>query len=263
MKPDQLLQREVKQEYSKEDLEKWREGASNYKKFLGLDGVQDSLLSQNNGQLKALFLKEKPALFALASLVVLKPALLSFGFKVTGEYVYSAEQVQIVINNNQETFTQYGATDADAVMERLSREENPSANIIRGLVLGFPLKSAEAFEKTGKYKINTVVLKLYELMKTNTEKQKFLELNFYTEKREGNNAVFDFILQEIKSHQQELEITPEDIPELTSQLKELIQAKSVDVYDNAWFDYEDDPESQRRQLRLKAAFENSGILDLA
>src|SRR3990167_5588762 len=152
MKPDQLLQREVKQEYSKEDLEKWREGASNYKKFLGLDGVQDSLLSQNNGQLKALFLKEKPALFALASLVVLKPALLSFGFKVTGEYVYSAEQVQIVINNNQETFTQYGATDADAVMERLSREENPSANIIRGLVLGFPLKSAEAFEKTGKYK---------------------------------------------------------------------------------------------------------------
>jgi len=249
------------QEYTLEDIEKWKEGADAYRKFASKTGIHDSPVQKYEGELQALFLKEKPAIFAFRGTADMIESLKTFGFKAQGDFIYDVEQVQSVIDSHTEFFTQYGSTDADEVMEKLAKEKNSSAVVCRGIVLGFPVASALGYERIDKYKVSDIAYKLFEVLKDDPEKQDYLELNFFSGSRQGNKPLFDFMSQLIQTHPFELGVTQEEIPTLISELRDLIYSKRISIYGNNWVDYGDNQESEVRQQRLRTAFEQSGILN--
>lgn len=142
--------------FTNNDLAMWRDGVHAYEDLSAalhtgalMKKFEDIFNPVNQNALKALFLKGKPAVLletvvdqnesAAKGLIEL---LSSFGIQIVGKYVYDAEQVQKVIRENPDVFTEFGTEDAGEIMWALTQKPNNN-DLAIGLLLGFPAESVK------------------------------------------------------------------------------------------------------------------------
>jgi hypothetical protein len=147
--------------YSESDVLKWEGGAHKFKEFSEL--IQEMSMQErfeaifnpiDANALKAVFLKEKPAIFLWSPIDSYDPnnALIiklmeSFGLRIVGRYIYDKEQVKNVIEHNESIFRAYGSHNPDEVMRILANAPVGANHSVMGVLLGFPLESVKKFEK--------------------------------------------------------------------------------------------------------------------
>ena len=147
--------------YTEDDVLKWKNGAQRFEEFS--NDIRDALIQEkfeavfnpiDTNALKALFLKEKPV-------VLLGPGfdptdsyiapvikfLKSFGIGTVDKYVYDKEQVQHVLETHKEIFEAFNSTDPDEIMNLIANGNSGNNHLAIGLLLGFPFKSVESFER--------------------------------------------------------------------------------------------------------------------
>ncbi len=190
--------------FTDDDISKWQEGAQVFEHMsvalqeAKLKSVFEKIFDPvDTNALKALFLKEKPAILLEESIDSTDPAasalikmLESFNIQVSGKYIYDAEQVRGVIRMHPDIFSIFESTDADEIMRKIADKKSSENHSAVGLLLGFPLESVK---------------------------------NFNNERGERH---------------------------------------PVNIYGVQWADSADSSESKIKQLRLKTAFEKSGILKM-
>ncbi len=190
--------------FTDDDMSKWQEGAQVFEHMSAtlheakLKRIFEEIFNPvDTNALKALFLKEKPAILLEKSIDSTDPAasaliklLESFNVRVSGKYMYDAEQVKGVIRMHPDIFSIFESTDADEIMRKIADEKSSGNHFAVGLLLGFPVESVK---------------------------------NFNNEPGERH---------------------------------------PVNIYGVQWTDSADSSESKIKQLRLKAAFEKSGILKM-
>lgn len=260
MKSMETTDNPTEQIYSPEEYAKWKEGALKYKDFMAHAGVESLLTKTNKSNLQTMFLKEKPAVFPVTCAEQIKDALATYGYSVAGSYVYDPSQVRSVMDMYPDFFLSYGFTDPDMLMVKLSTEKNDKASVVRGLVLGFPLSSAQSYERNAQYSVHKVIWKLFHILEDDSSQKKFIEQNIYTIKNAQDGETSRLIAEEFETYKQELGITSEDIPELVAQLEDDLKLQQIQVYGNNWVGYVNDEDNVRRVNRLKEAFESSGII---
>lgn len=185
--------------YSEKDIEQWQAGAERFRQFWETvpSYTRKMISSKETVELQAVFLGEKPAIFLHSNSMVdiIEDSLFEeFGLTHVGRYIYDHEQVQKVIDEHGDRFKQIGIRDDDHFMDALSTASPMSYHIERGIILGYPVASVEAYEKQDKLQIDT---------------------------DNGHH---------------------------------------VNVHGIIWVDYAVSAESDKKQKRLRAAFEQSGIL---
>lgn len=250
----------IEQIYSPEEYAKWKEGALKYKDFMAHAGAESLLTKTNKSNLQAMFLKEKPAVFPVTCVEKIKDALATYGYSVVGLYVYDASEVRSVMDMHPDIFLPYGFTDPDMLIIKLSTEKNDKASVVRGLVLGFPLSSAQSYERIAQYPVHKVIWKLFHILEDDSSQKKFIEQNIYTTKNDQDGETSRLIAELFEKYKQELDVTSEDIPELVAQLEDDLKLQQIQVYGNNWVGYVNDEDNVRRVNRLKEAFESSGII---
>ncbi len=96
--------------YNDNDVVKWQKGVEAYRQFIKAipPEKQRYLQGKNLGELQALFLGEKPALFSATSVArQLETELQAFGIESVGAYSYCPEAVQTVYNHSLMTSKTY------------------------------------------------------------------------------------------------------------------------------------------------------------
>lgn len=146
--------------YTENDVLGWKKGAEKFKEFS--EGIQDASMREkfeaifnpiDANALKALFLKEKPAVLLGAGfdpndsyIAPVIKSLKSFGIGVVGTYIYDKEQVQHVLETHKDIFKTFDSTDPDEVMSLIANGNIGTNHLAIGLLLGFPFKSVEKFK---------------------------------------------------------------------------------------------------------------------
>jgi len=146
--------------YTENDVLGWESGAKKFKEFS--DGIRDASMQEkfeavfnpiDANALKALFLKEKPAVLLGAGfdptdsyIAPVIESLKSFGIGVVGTYLYDKEQVQHVLETHKDIFKTFDSTDPDEVMSLIANGNIGTNHLAIGLLLGFPFKSVEKFK---------------------------------------------------------------------------------------------------------------------
>lgn len=254
---DKLISREVA-----EAVLKWEKGARGYRSYWQTTRLtRTTVYSQTDiGAIQAMFLGEKPAAFQIKLATETRSELEKRRFRFIGGYVYKPELVEQVLRDYPDEFQRYGFSSSEGVMNALANSEPKELNLIRGLVLGFPLSAARDFEYASSLKINDMAKRLFELLEDDSVNQAFLARNFF-DKRSQNTALVPFFEEQLIRFQQQLNITDVEIPQLINEVEYLIKGKSVNIHGVYWIEYEESVESIIKQERLRQAFEESGILN--
>lgn len=240
------------------DREKWEQGTKQFSQFL--DTVDISFLDDADiGSLQAVFLGEKPAFFSSEhkdKIEDLVPFFRTIGFTVVGAYVFRLEEVQKTIEQHSEDFAELNTQDAISVMQMVNQANIETYNIPRGLVLGFPRSAVINYPKAeaGGKKAWQLRLMIRSKQEWSPENRTQIEAELvdiiYGQNNQGARGFF-------LKYQQDFAITDTDIENL------LIEAysTSASIYGVAWKDCGGPTEeSEKKQERLKFAFEISGIL---
>lgn len=244
--------------YSEQDLTNWEEGSDNYKKFINnVEGIE-KYTEHEVGSLQAMFLGEKPAVLVNRLALDHKKELEIFGFKFSQDYCYKPELVKNILEKYKDEPI-FSRTDPDNLMNGLAKADLKEQSRVRGLILGFPLSAVDDFDKMNNFKAHDIIGTLYNILPQN--EQAFLETNFYTEKKQGNREIGDWIINKLFIFKDTLNIKNDVLPDLADEIKFLINSKDVNIHGVIWTDYHASSESINKQERLKKAFEKSGILN--
>lgn len=248
--------------HDKKTLETWQGRARLFKEFFAQVNDDHYFRGNRKAQFQAMFLGEKPAIFNhnLLANESDKDLLRKYGFKIAGNFIYDPGQVRTVIEQYPEIFKKFETTDPDEVMNLVSAAAFTEEHIVRGLVLGFPLESVQAYERTDTQKLEDVAIRLLELL--DPRDKDFLLDQFFTEKIYGNQAAAEFLSQKLHEYQGRLGISDSDMPELLKQLADETSRQPANVYGVNWVDVGVSEESLQKQKRLKAAFDYSGIRNI-
>ena len=152
--------------YTEDDVSRWKDGAQKFKNFS--NEIKDASAQEkfeavfnpiDANALKALFLKEKPAVllgpgFDPADLYIAPviKSFESFGIGTVNKYVYDKEQVQNVIDTHKDLFGAFGSNDPDEIMALIADGNTEINHLAIGVLLGFPLESVKEFERYSKEK---------------------------------------------------------------------------------------------------------------
>lgn len=242
--------------YSAEDLTFWKNGAEDYKKFAAGIKEINKYWPDHVASIKAMFLGEKPAVLGNIVASDNKEALEDLGFRFIGDYCYIPELVRKVIEKYKDRVI-FETDDPELLVKSLGAKNSEHNVVLKGLILGFPLPSVLAYERVRNFTVGKVIKCLYDLLPP--DEKKFLEANYYTDKRENNQEILGWLISKLWQHQQVLGLDQPALETAVSQLKELINAKQVGALGFNWVDYESSDESSETQRRLADAFEESGI----
>lgn len=113
-------------------------------------------------------------------------------------------------------------------------------------------------------RINGLVGRLEEFPDFEGDPQADAMIDVYNgQRREGADleATARFFEKYLGEHAQDLGIEDGDLSSVSQELRAWLGGKGFNAYGVYWFDLHNSPESQARQARLKAAFEESGILE--
>lgn len=244
--------------YSEQDLATWEKGSESYKSFIKNVERIETYSKHEIGSIQAMFLGEKPAVLKNKLAFEHKKDLENFGFKFTNNYCYKPDLIQNIIEKYKNK-VDFSSNTPDVLMNELDEARLEDHSIIKGLILGFPLAVAEDFDNASKFESRKVIKALYDILPQN--EKDFLEVNFYTEKIQGNQEIFEWVINKLVVLKKELNISEDDLPKLTDEIRSLINAKTVNIHGVIWTDYQYSSESRTKQERLAKAFESSGILD--
>ncbi len=251
-----------KQEFSKEDVARWKEGAKNWVSFSEQMKKRDVQLSPHEERsIQALLLGEKPAFLMDKDLSSLAEELGMFGLKIRGDYIYNPQTVDRVRRKHGSLFRKIRNFSNAELMDMLSTKKEdgtPQHHAIRGVVLGFPLLSSKRFEDMSSKSGLENLYRMYELM--SDEDKETLGIGFYTPEVRGNKEIMNFIFSKIPIHREALRLTKKEEAELKEYVKTMINSKSAGLEDMGWVCYGRDPESDQITRRLKAAFSLSGLI---
>lgn len=242
--------------FSDQDKEQWSKGTESYKQYARKTLALERYPKHDLGALQAMFLGEKAATFRNSLARDTKRQLESLGFYFKGDYAYQPEIVQKVIDENKYLFEQQNLTTVEEVMASLANADDQALDVIRGLVLGFPLRSILDFEKFSKSGIHKALRKLYEVLADKSEEQDYLERTYFTQGINNDDRVLQFLKSKLHERQSQLDLTDEAVTNLVQILEWSKGAKTINIQGVAWTDYTDSPESHLKQTRLKAAFEH-------
>ena len=248
--------------YNDNDVEKWQKGAQLYRQFINAipREKQRNLQGKNLGELQALFLGEKPALFSATSVArQLETELRAFGIESVGAYSYSPEAVQTVLQTFPDDFKDLPTDSPQAFMSFLAAQDAKSYGLQRGLILGFPRPSIEQFLHVESLQVQKLALSLLEIFGEGTKDYNYLVDSFFG-KRQDKHAITSFMHQNLLIHSTRLGISIGDIPRLMDELRYVLSARSVNVHGVSWVDHDVSAESTHLQQRLIAAFDRSEIL---
>ena len=242
------------------DRKKWEQGTEQFSQFF--DTVDVSFLDDEYiGSLQAVFLGEKPAFFSSEHKQKLKdlvPFFQAAGLTVIGAYVFRLEEVQKMIDQYPNDFTELNTQDAISVMQMVNEANIDTYNIPRGLVLGFPRSAVIKYQKAieGGKKAWQLRLIIRNKQEWSPEKRTQVEAELVDIiYGRHNQGAHDFLLK----YQQDFAITDTDIDNLLMESYSTI----AKVYGIVWKDGGGPTEeSKTRQERLKLAFETSGILQI-
>jgi hypothetical protein len=259
----QTLTSAVNAVYNADDVRKWEHGTVKYKEFLASIPVEKRWCLRNvsEGELQAIFLGEKPAMFSNYVPQVteyLGEELQRFGLRFAGYYIYRPEAVECVLREHPKEFEEFPTASSEEFMQALARVSMEHFETSRGLILGYPMASIAAYEKQKKFQLHGVDKRLYDLLPDKSTDKEFLLKEFFGNRRDKAGMV-RFFTEKLRERQAELGITEADIPQLLQELDYLLAAKYPNVNGVIWVDFEESPESNLKQQRLHAAFLKSGI----
>lgn len=127
--------------YSDNEIAEWREGWSMFLENFGDIQPSMEITSASIGQLIALFMGEKPAIFKSPFRKHRAGELMAIGLGVDGDFIYRRELVQSVMDKHKQIFARYGLHYPEQVINFLNKANIKEHNIIRGLTLGIPFAS--------------------------------------------------------------------------------------------------------------------------
>lgn len=247
--------------FSEAEMEKWKSGANKYKLFAKkIAGISD-FPRQGVGEVQALFLGEKPAVFKNSFALANKEALESNGFKFFGDYCYHPQLVMEVIEKNRDVFTSFSEKNPETVMQELMKAPLNELSEARGIILGIPRTAAKAYKEVSQGEVNRIIEDLIKLLPD--KEAEYLRINYMEKDMRGNHELLEFIIRKLETgtHRYKLHMTNRsDREKLKERLRKIINSRGVDIYGAHWIDYGPSRESEEKKIRLKAAFENSGIL---
>ncbi|MBP7113873.1 MAG: hypothetical protein KBA40_00295 [Candidatus Peribacteraceae bacterium] len=251
--------------YDVNDLHHWEEGTAQYKQFIASIPPEKRwcFRNVNEGELQAIFLGEKPAMFSNNVPKVteyLGEELQRSGLRCAGYYIYKPEAVERILREHPKEFEEFPIASAEEFMQALARVSMEQFETSRGLILGYPIASITAYEKQNKFQLHLVAKRLYDLLPDESADKDFLLNEFFGDRKDKAGIVL-FFTEKLRERQAELGITESDIPQLLQELDYLLAAKHANVHGVIWVDFEKSFESDLKQQRLQAAFQRSGILD--
>ena len=251
--------------YSDQDVVNWRVGADRYNEFLGslLEDTRSIITHAGAGPLQAVFLKEKPAYLASSSLVDapgLKSTLLKVGLQCDGLYIYDSKEVQRTLAAYPDECSGFPTSSPDAFMRAFASTPLDQCTLLRGLILGFPKSSVIAYVRQDAMPIHDIAKRLHDILSEHSDERVFMEREWFGNRRHKEDIV-RFFTEQLKRQKSALRISDEEIPELLEQVRHLLNVTAVNIQGNIWADYIPSAESRRKQQRLCAAFERSGILN--
>ncbi len=242
--------------YTNADIFMWEEGAAKYKEFVSNVKEIDKYNQEDKGGLQAMFLGEKPACFYNRLALSHKEELENLGFEFIGNYCFRPELVLGVIEKYKKDII-FLDQDPIKLMEELNMATHGEQNIIRGLVLGFPLSSVLGYEKATKFGIEEVIKSLYDLLPN--DGKKYLEETFYNN-RQGNQEMFNWIIDRLLEYRDVLKLDESRLTKVVDGLKMTTNARLIDVNGISWTEYEYSADSVIKQNRLMASFKKGGFL---
>lgn len=168
--------------YSTDVLDKWRMGADRFKRFWRLCNGQpqhpflnkiwplktrddaSKILRQQHafgrdpqeiiGEMQAMFLGEKPAIFSDSFIKShFGNQLKNFGFIIDGDWIYDPKQIQALIDDYQDIMPEDLKSPKDAI-DFLNKGEKSDHHLIRGLFLGYPFSSSAEFSYRSREKLS-------------------------------------------------------------------------------------------------------------
>lgn len=267
-------------EFSEADIAAWKKGAESFRAFWGL--IQDRFYSAPNtatrgdvGSLQAIFLGEKPAGWDNGFALRFKTELERFGlvFSDNGEFIYNPNLVTRVVLDHPDVFTVEAQLDVAKIMNNIKT----MGNIAIGLVLGFPESAVRGYEEREKQdetiyngKIKGILVNLLGIIaETNSELADGLAKRCLRMRgqKSGGGVLVSLLFQQCMQHKERLGLKDVDEVVFKDSLERVLRLPpdrtGVNVYGIAWRDLpERQPDSLEKEKRLKAAFEQSGILDI-
>jgi hypothetical protein len=251
--------------YSEQDVQKWEIGARKYRQFIEAVRREKRLClrGENLGEIQALFLGEKPAVFGVTSVArSLEAELRQFGLESAGDYVYSPQAIQAVLQGSPADFEGLPIDSPQSFMTFLASQDMRTYALQRGLILGYPRAAIQQYEYEQTLQIKKLASSLLEIFGEGTKDWDFLVDSFFGN-RTNKRAIESFFQEKLMQHANRLGIASGDLPRLMDELRYVLSAQSVNVHGVIWIDHEASDESSKKQQRLHAAFQRSGILGIA
>ncbi len=251
--------------YDANDVHRWEEGAAQYREFIASIPAEKRwcLANLNKGEIQAIFLGEKPALFCARTPTVvehLRQELQHFGLCCSGYYIYKPESVQRVLALHPQQSEELRHSSADEFMQKLAAMPMGRFDRVRGLILGYPMTSIASFERQDALQIHAIAKRLYDLLPEGDKDKEFLLEEFYGN-RKDKTGILRFFTDKLREKSADIGIQEADIPRLLEELRYVLGAKRININGFTWVDFEDSQESIVKQQRLQAAFQRSGILN--
>ena len=248
--------------YSPEQVATWKRGAANFREFW--KGVNTEALDEQSeipALFQALFLGEKPAMFDRGKeLSQYAYGVGPFGFEVSGDYIYSPERVQGIIDQNAEVFASHNLRTPEQAIDFLNNAGLTEQAMMRGLILGYPKEAVQEFERTKNSKIDQMKVRLHELLEGEPEKQLFIERGFHSRKDGKRGAeILLFYMTELKRFQKELDVDDDEMSLLLGEVTEKVNKKRFGVNGLNWVDKPSSKESVDKEKKVQTAFKQSGF----
>jgi hypothetical protein len=251
------------------DREKWKRGAFLYRNFV--EGLP-SELRECNGDIRAMFLGEKPAVFKdFSNTDIFIDRLKQFGYHHNGDYIYSPEAVAETVRQHGKEFEGLPIESPEAIIAALN-EQWRKKRIPQGLILGYPLSSCSEHALT--CQLQEVADDVGRILKEMHNEVGYREFN---DALDGNRFVGivgkgghpvkiptaeakTCLLRYFAEHANHHSHFGNGLSWISEAIDYLQNRQPRDIYGTGWVDAGNSEDSTLKAQRLKAAFEESGIL---
>lgn len=218
----------------------------------------DVFLTSHVAVLGFLFIGEKAAVLWDHDTLPFPEEALSYGFRRAGKILYDPASAMETIARHPDVFN--GAPhDLQVLMEGLSDGRDERRDERLGLLLGFPKTSVLQFAR----RETRYTWAWSELLDTLQAEHpgELAHMSALTELNDPD-AVCAWYARLLALYRRKIGIGDEDMPLVLSEVRMLMDARSVDIHGMTWVDPEPNEESDQRQRDLRIAYRESGLADI-
>jgi hypothetical protein len=241
-----------------DDIATWKRGAESFRRFMASLQIEKST-HEDFESIQSMFLGERATTFGDTTALALAEHLEPFGFQCIGYYVFRSEVVTRIVQEHSQEFSGL-PTQPEFLMHALHVAGMEKYHIPRGLLLGYPLSVCKEHVDALNLRINAVANELLNILGKGNADYDYLVESFFSN-REDPDKILRFFEEKMGMHYQRLGISKQDIPALLKELQYLLNSRGAEgVHGQGWIEYSTSEEGELRKARIRAAFEQSGIL---